>query len=146
MTKWRRLSTTAWARHRRSRRQRGRPTWTEHTIDLDSGVGLHFEIVDLNGDGIRSDPYSTDATIYKRTYADINDASTSCQVKTCSDDPTETCNTDADCSGNPPPTSVTLRPSAEPRLIAGPIYILWGSPCMSCSRVNCPSGAVNPWR
>jgi len=25
-------------------------TWTKHTIDLDSGVGLHFQIVDLNND------------------------------------------------------------------------------------------------
>lgn len=28
----------------------GRPAWTRHLIDADSGVGLQFDIVDLNGD------------------------------------------------------------------------------------------------
>ncbi|HOW70979.1 MAG TPA: VCBS repeat-containing protein [Phycisphaerae bacterium] len=32
------------------KREAGRPTWLRHTIDTDSGVGLHFAIVDLNGD------------------------------------------------------------------------------------------------
>jgi hypothetical protein len=30
----------------------GRPQWTKHTLDYDSGVGLHFQIVDVNGDGL----------------------------------------------------------------------------------------------
>ena len=34
------------------RREDGRPVWTKHQIDDDSGAGLHFEIVDLNGDGL----------------------------------------------------------------------------------------------
>jgi HEAT repeat protein len=33
------------------RRENDRPTWVRHDIDFDSGVGLHFQIVDLNGDG-----------------------------------------------------------------------------------------------
>ena len=32
------------------KREAGRPTFIKHTIDTDSGVGLHFAIVDLNGD------------------------------------------------------------------------------------------------
>lgn len=32
------------------RRQNGRPVWTKHVIDEDSGVGLHFQIADVNGD------------------------------------------------------------------------------------------------
>lgn len=31
-------------------RRQGKPQWTKHIIDLESGVGLHFEIVDVNGD------------------------------------------------------------------------------------------------
>jgi len=34
------------------RREAGKPTWIRHDIDSDSGVGLHFQIVDLNGDGL----------------------------------------------------------------------------------------------
>ncbi len=30
----------------------GRPEWVKHVIDADSGVGLHFQIVDVNGDGL----------------------------------------------------------------------------------------------
>ena len=30
----------------------GRPQWTRHTIDDDSGVGTQFEVVDVNGDGL----------------------------------------------------------------------------------------------
>ena len=66
--------------------------------------GIGDYLFNGNGNGIRSDPYSTDSSIYKRTFADINDAATKCQVKTCSDDPTETCTKDEDCSGNPPAT------------------------------------------
>ncbi|MDH5373298.1 MAG: M36 family metallopeptidase, partial [Acidimicrobiia bacterium] len=73
----------------------------------DGAYGIANYLFAGNGDGIRSDPYSTDLGIYKRTYADINDASTRCQVKTCSDDPTETCTKDEDCSGNPPATCDT---------------------------------------
>ncbi len=93
--------------------QRGNEGWSDYfglavvaedgdTYDGAYGVGNWFRA--RNGEGIRSDPYSTDLTIYQRTYADINDASTSCQVRTCSDDPTETCSEDEDCSGNPPAT------------------------------------------
>ena len=32
-------------------RKDGRARWTKHTIDFDSGVGLHFQIIDINGDG-----------------------------------------------------------------------------------------------
>ncbi|NQV31223.1 MAG: HEAT repeat domain-containing protein, partial [Phycisphaeraceae bacterium] len=32
-------------------RQNGRPQWVKHIIDFDSGVGLHFQIVDITGDG-----------------------------------------------------------------------------------------------
>lgn len=32
------------------RRQDGKPSWIKHEIDLDSGVGLHFQILDVNGD------------------------------------------------------------------------------------------------
>jgi hypothetical protein len=31
-------------------RNDGRVTWTKHVIDVDSGVGLHFQIVDVNND------------------------------------------------------------------------------------------------
>ncbi|OGD39290.1 MAG: hypothetical protein A2V45_05505 [Candidatus Aminicenantes bacterium RBG_19FT_COMBO_58_17] len=30
----------------------GRPSWIRHDIDSDSGVGLHFQIADLDGDGL----------------------------------------------------------------------------------------------
>jgi hypothetical protein len=33
-------------------RKDGQPVWTKHQIDDDSGVGLHFEIVDINNDGL----------------------------------------------------------------------------------------------
>lgn len=33
-------------------RNAGRPEWTKHLIDVNSGVGLHFEIVDVNEDGL----------------------------------------------------------------------------------------------
>jgi len=33
------------------KRENGRPSWIRHDIDFDSGVGLHFQIVDLDGDG-----------------------------------------------------------------------------------------------
>ncbi|MBN1491612.1 MAG: VCBS repeat-containing protein [Phycisphaerae bacterium] len=33
-------------------RQDGQLSWVQRIIDTDSGVGLHFEIVDLNGDGL----------------------------------------------------------------------------------------------
>ncbi len=34
------------------KRENGKPTWIRHDIDFDSGVGLHFQIVDINGDGL----------------------------------------------------------------------------------------------
>ena len=34
------------------KRKDGRPEWRKHEIDVASGVGLHFEVVDLNGDGL----------------------------------------------------------------------------------------------
>jgi len=34
------------------KRKDGRPEWTKHQIDVDSGVGLHFEVVDLDRDGL----------------------------------------------------------------------------------------------
>lgn len=33
-------------------RQDGKPVWTPHLIDHDSGVGTQFEVVDTNGDGL----------------------------------------------------------------------------------------------
>ena len=33
-------------------RENGVPAWVRHDIDSDSGVGLHFQIVDLDGDGL----------------------------------------------------------------------------------------------
>jgi hypothetical protein len=33
-------------------RQEGRPVWTKHQIDHDSGVGTQFEVGDINGDGL----------------------------------------------------------------------------------------------
>ena len=35
-----------------AKRTDGKPTWIKHEIDGDSGVGLHFRIVDLNNDGL----------------------------------------------------------------------------------------------
>ncbi len=32
-------------------REGGKPAWTRHTIDEDSGVGTQFEVADINGDG-----------------------------------------------------------------------------------------------
>jgi hypothetical protein len=32
------------------RRENGKPNWIKHEIDRDSGVGLHFQIIDVNGD------------------------------------------------------------------------------------------------
>ena len=34
------------------KRSNGKPTWVKHQIDDNSGVGLHFRIVDINGDGL----------------------------------------------------------------------------------------------
>jgi hypothetical protein len=33
-------------------RQGGRPVWTKHQVDHDSGVGTQFEVADINGDGL----------------------------------------------------------------------------------------------
>jgi hypothetical protein len=33
-------------------RQDGKPVWTKHQIDDDSGVGTQFEVADVNGDGL----------------------------------------------------------------------------------------------
>jgi hypothetical protein len=33
-------------------REGGRPRWTKHLIDRDSGVGTQFEVHDMNGDGL----------------------------------------------------------------------------------------------
>jgi hypothetical protein len=33
-------------------REHGRPKWTRHLIDDDSGVGTQFEVTDVNGDGL----------------------------------------------------------------------------------------------
>lgn len=33
-------------------RKEGKPAWIRHDIDADSGVGLHFQIVDVNADGL----------------------------------------------------------------------------------------------
>jgi len=33
-------------------RKDGKPVWTKHQIDHDSGVGTQFEVADLNGDGL----------------------------------------------------------------------------------------------
>jgi hypothetical protein len=33
-------------------RQGGKPGWSKHVIDADSGVGIQFEVVDINGDGL----------------------------------------------------------------------------------------------
>ena len=33
-------------------RRDGKPTWTRHTIDDDSGVGTQFEVADVDGDGL----------------------------------------------------------------------------------------------
>jgi hypothetical protein len=33
-------------------RKNGRPTWTKHLIDDDSGVGTQFEVADVGGDGL----------------------------------------------------------------------------------------------
>jgi hypothetical protein len=50
--------------------------------------------------GIRRQPYSTDQSVFTRTYADIVDGS-SCTVATCSNDNTKTCTKNADCgAGN----------------------------------------------
>ncbi|MFQ6130640.1 MAG: FG-GAP repeat domain-containing protein [Armatimonadota bacterium] len=32
------------------KRPDGRPEWTKHLIDVDSGIGLHFQVIDVNGD------------------------------------------------------------------------------------------------
>jgi HEAT repeat protein len=34
------------------KRDGGKPSWIRHDIDFDSGVGLHFQVVDINGDGL----------------------------------------------------------------------------------------------
>ncbi len=33
-------------------RQNGQCNWIKHQIDVGSGVGLHFRIIDINGDGL----------------------------------------------------------------------------------------------
>ena len=34
------------------KRDNGKPTWTKHQFDHDSGVGTQFEVTDVNGDGL----------------------------------------------------------------------------------------------
>jgi hypothetical protein len=34
------------------KRENGRPTWTTHQFDHDSGIGTQFEMADVNGDGL----------------------------------------------------------------------------------------------
>jgi hypothetical protein len=34
-------------------RKDGKPTWTRHVIDSDSGVGIQFEVTDVNGDSLQ---------------------------------------------------------------------------------------------
>jgi hypothetical protein len=34
------------------KREEGKPTWTAHQFDHDSGVGTQFEVADINGDGL----------------------------------------------------------------------------------------------
>jgi hypothetical protein len=53
----------------------------------------------FNG-GIRRQPYSTNQSVFTRTYADIVDGA-ACQLGTCSNSPTTSCGQDADCgAGN----------------------------------------------
>ena len=33
-------------------RKDGRPAWTRHVIDDNSGVGTQFQVIDVNGDGL----------------------------------------------------------------------------------------------
>ncbi len=40
-----------WYEQQDKRDTHDRPQWTKHVIDYDSGVGLHFQIIDINGDG-----------------------------------------------------------------------------------------------
>ena len=69
----------------------------------DGSYGVGDYLFAFSGDGIRSDPYSTDTSVYQRSYADINDEA-SCSVRVCSNDDTQTCTADteeADCgAGN----------------------------------------------
>jgi extracellular elastinolytic metalloproteinase len=63
------------------------------------GVGDY--LFNGNGNGIRFDPYSTDASIFKLTYKDLNGAA-SCAVRTCvvklCTGTTDPCTSDSDCT------------------------------------------------
>ncbi len=71
----------------------------------DGAYGVGDYLFNGNGSGIRSFPYSTDPAIYQRTYADINDFA-ACRFGSCSDNATETCSKDEDCTGFPGATCV----------------------------------------
>jgi len=45
-------------------RQEGKPTWTKHVIDSDSGVGTQFEITDVGGDGLLDVVVSSKKGVY----------------------------------------------------------------------------------
>ncbi len=65
--------------------------------DLDANYELGWW---LFGGGIRRQPYSTDQSVFTRTYADITDGA-ACAVGFCSNDNTDTCSEDEDCgAGN----------------------------------------------
>jgi HEAT repeat protein len=46
------------------KRENGKLSWIRHDIDFASGVGLHFQIVDLNGDGLRDIVTSNKKGVY----------------------------------------------------------------------------------
>lgn len=46
------------------KRENGKPSWIRHDIDWDSGVGLHFQIVDLDGDGLADIVTSSKKGVY----------------------------------------------------------------------------------
>jgi hypothetical protein len=52
----------------------------------------------LFGFGIRRQPYSTNQSVFTRTYGDIVD-SARCTVRVCSNDPAQTCTQNTDCTG-----------------------------------------------
>lgn len=67
----------------------------ESDDDINGNYGVGHWLRASTGDGIRRQPYSTDQSVFTRTYADITDGAT-CALAVCSGG-TTACNDDSDC-------------------------------------------------
>ncbi|MBI3448039.1 MAG: M36 family metallopeptidase [Acidobacteria bacterium] len=68
-------------------------------VDPTDGVDAQYVVGEwLFGFGIRRQAYTTDQTVFTRTYANLTDGAT-CAVKVCSNNSSMTCTKNSDCGG-----------------------------------------------